>query len=96
MAAATVWLIDPDGVRAQAPAKEAERLIAAGWQPATGPGPTDPVWTRHEQLGRFVPFAAEILPAWQARGWQPAVPPMAEGDLGPYVDLTSEKEQDRA
>jgi hypothetical protein len=94
--AAPIWLVDPDGVRAQAPAKEAERLSAVGWRPATEPGPTDLVWTRHEQLGTYVPFAVEVLPVWQARGWQPAVPPMAEGDVGPYVDLTSEKEKDRA
>lgn len=85
---AQIWLADPDGILAPAAdTKDRDRMVAAGWAPAGEPRPADRVWTRHGALGTYAHFVAEILPVWQARGWEPAAPPMAEGDLGPYVEL---------
>ncbi|GIF14784.1 hypothetical protein [Actinoplanes teichomyceticus] len=84
----TYWLADPDGYLAPAEgAARRDELIAAGWALADN-GATDSsqVWIYHPELGAWAKTGFGALPAFEARGWEPRVPQMADGDSGPFVD----------
>lgn len=103
MATQTYWLADPDGTLAPAQGvAERDRLAGLGWEVAAEPKPADRVWHHNAEVRGWAAFTAESLPAWEARGWVAAVPPMRQGDMGPFVSLpepgapTSEPEPEPA
>lgn len=97
MSLQTYWLADPNGslIRVEG-AAERDRLAGLGWVVAEEPKPADKVWIFNPTTGGWAAYAYETLPVWEARDWQLAVPPLAEGDLGHYVDLPAPAPQPAA
>lgn len=88
MATHTYWLADPDGTLAPARgAAERDRLAELGWVVAAEPKAADRVWHHNAEIHGWTAFTVESLPAWEARGWVAAVPPMQQGDAGSFVAL---------
>jgi hypothetical protein len=88
MATQTYWLADPDGFHAPADgAAKRDELIAIGWVLVDELHPGDQVWTYNEQVRGWARFGRDVLHVWEARGWEPAAPPLVEGDTGPVVEL---------
>lgn len=81
----TYWLADADGglIRVEG-ADERDRLAGAGWTVIDRPAAEQKVWCRHEQTAAFAQLPAGALDVWEARGWQPVVPP-AEDTLSGLV-----------
>jgi hypothetical protein len=74
----TYWLTAPDG-RAAAPVEGADlrdQLTGEGWTECEPPTGNRLVWARNETHGGWATFPASVLHVWQARGWQPDVPPV--------------------
>lgn len=81
----TYWLADADGglIRVEG-ADERDRLAGNGWTVIDRPSAEQKVWCRHERTGAYAQLPAGALDVFQARGWDPVVPP-AENTLSGLV-----------
>lgn len=70
------WLAGPGRAVAQVEGAEARDAQARdGWTERDEPSGNTLVWAQNEAHGGWATFPARILHVWQARGWQPGVPP---------------------
>jgi hypothetical protein len=79
----TYWLTGPDDTYAQVKgAARRDLFIDLGWFEADEPPRDGRVWLRHDVTRAYVPFVAESLEGWHAKGWEFAVPPVQHTEQG--------------
>lgn len=90
----TYWLIGPDNTFTQVEgAARRDELAEQGWTATEEPTGPDRAWMQHDLLRTFSLFPVSTVEAWQARGWELAVPPTQRTDTGWLVVLPNPGDQ---